>query len=390
MGDIYGAQLDAAVGNNAAVARHLKDLFEPVGASSRQLEKLFTGGFNPPGFCHRPHHDFAHHFHQHAHKHYEKESIQTYDTGGIFNRKSNVMIDGQKIDTGNIGKNVSPQEFEHKLHTDPALRSRVEAQIGGRIVNDGRDDGRITVAKHHHHPCLPFQHHINQHCQNMLGRLLMPNVLQNVLGNLANALGQLGGGPGGAGQAGGPGGAGQAGGSGQAGGASGAGGAGGAGDAKAILNDPSLSFEEKLFQFMLLFADKKQKEIEDKMAEMDKAKQSGQAGGAGGGKKAGAAGGGKKAGGPMGMVSGLLGGLTNGVGGIMNGLLGGGGKGGAGGAGGQGGEGGAGGAGQKSEQRLQAELQRLQQELTQMFTTVTKMQEAYDGLVKGVASSLSR
>ena len=405
MGDIMGAALDARVGEGAGVARNIFDAMS--GLSTGQLDKLMSGGFKPPGFCQRPHHDFRQHFHANAHKHYERESIQTFDTGNIFDRKSNVMIDGQKVDVGKMPKGMKPGEFEAKLQSDPALRSKVESQIGGRIVDDGRDDGRITVAKRHHHPCLPFQNHINQHCGNMLGRLLMPNILQNVLGNLAQALGRPGGGPGGAGgagqagQAGGAGGAGQAG---QAGGAGGAGQAGGAsGQASEILKNPNLSFEEKLFQFMLLFADKKQKEIEDKMTEMDKAKQSGQgAGGAGGAKGGGGAkgAGGAKGGGkasPLGKVGNLAGGVMQMGQGLFGGLAGGpmgaamGNQAGGGSAAGGGGDqaGGAGGKG-KSEQTLQAELQRLQSELTQMFTTVTKMQEAYDGLVKGVASSLSR
>jgi hypothetical protein len=333
----------------------------------------------------------------HRSTHYERESINTFDTGGIFDRKGGVQIDGQNVDIKPpLPKGISPKQFEEKLMGDPNLRSQVERQVGGRIVYDGNADGRITVAKQQYHPCLPFQNHINQNAQNMLGRLLNPAMPQQILGNLAgflnNVLGGGQGGPGGAGQAGQAGGAGQAG---QAGGSSQAGGAGGQ-DTASILNNPNLSFEEKLFQFMLLFADKKQKEIEDKMKEMDAAKKSGQAGGAGGAKKGGGASGakgggksspiGKVAGAAGGLVQGLMGGLAGGpMGAVMGNNVAGGGQ------AGQGGQAGTDGAGnKKSEETLQAELQRLQSALTQMFTTITKMQEAYDGLVKGVAGSLSR
>ncbi len=398
LGDIYGASLDAAIGNNLGVARNLFDAFSPL--STKQLDRMMAGGFPGAGHCHRPHHDFAHHFHQNRGTHYEREGISTYDTGNIFDRKSQVEIDGQKVNVGNMPKGMKPAEFESKLQGDPALRARVEQQIGGRIVYDGKADGRITVAKNQYHPCLPFHNQINQHCQNMLGRLFQPGMQGQILNNLANFLGSLPGmpGAGGAGGAGQPGGAGQAGGPGQAGGKGGAGQAGGQ-DLKSILNDPNLSFEEKLFQFMLAFASKKEKEIEAKMAEMDKAKQSGQAGGAGGGKKAGGAGGAKGGGkaSPIGKVANLAGGAMQGImgglaggpmGAVMGNNVGGGGGGQGGQAGGAGGEGGAGGA--KSEQTLQAELQRLQSALQQMFTTISKMEEAYDGFVKGVASALAR
>lgn len=387
LGDMYGAALDAAIGNNRGVARNLFDAFSPL--STKQLDRMMSGGFAPPGFCNRPHEDFAHHFAMGRHTHYERESINTFDTGGIFDRKGGVQIDGQNVDIKPpLPKGISPKQFEEKLMGDPNLRSQVERQVGGRVVYDGNADGRITVAKQHYHPCLPFQNAINQNAQGMLGRLLNPAMPQQILGNLAgflnNVLGGGQGGPGGAGQAGGPGGAGQAGGSQQA------GGAGGKGNASDILNNPNLSFEEKLFQFMLLFAEKKQKEIEDKMKEMDAAKNANKAGGAGGGKKAGGAGGakgggksspiGKIAGAVGGVAQGLMGGLAGGpMGAVMGNQVAGGGEGGdqAGGAGGK-----------KSEETLQAELQRLQSSLQQMFSTISKMEEGYSSFQKQVAQSL--
>ncbi len=389
LGDMYGAALDAAIGNNLGVARNLFDAFSPL--STKQLDRMMSGGFPGPGSCQRPHEDFAHNFHQNRSTHYERESISTFDTGGIFDRKGGVQIDGQNINVQPpLPKGISPKQFEEKLMGDPNLRSQVERQVGGRVVYDGNADGRITVAKQQYHPCLPFQNQINQNVQNMLGRMLNPAMPQQILGNLAgflnNVLGGGQGGPGGAGQAG-AGGAGQAGGSGQAGGA---GQSGQTGNASDILNNPNLSFEEKLFQFMLLFADKKQKEIEDKMKEMDAAKQSGQAGGAGGAKKGGGAGGAKKGGGPIQKVAGAVGGVAQGLmGGLAGGPLGSimGGQ--AGGAGGAGGDqaGGAGGK-KKSEETLQAELQRLQSSLQQMFSTISKMEEGYSSFQKQVAQAL--
>ncbi|HSE40965.1 MAG TPA: hypothetical protein VLH08_09395, partial [Acidobacteriota bacterium] len=164
MGDIYGASLDAAVGNNLGVARNLFDAFSPL--STRQLDRMMTGGFNPPGFCHRPHDHFGHHFHLHAHKHYQRENVQTFNTGN--------------------------PAFEMQLWANPAMRAGVEQMMGGRVRFDGNPfDGKIDIARPNPHPCLPFHHQINRHCQNILSRLMMPGMAQNVLQNLANALGSM-------------------------------------------------------------------------------------------------------------------------------------------------------------------------------------------------------
>lgn len=111
LGDMYGAALDAAIGNNLGVARNLFDAFSPL--STRSLDRMMSGGFAPPGFCNRPHQDFAHHFAMGRHTHYERESINTFDTGGIFNRHGGVQIDGQNVNIQPpLPKGISPKQFE--------------------------------------------------------------------------------------------------------------------------------------------------------------------------------------------------------------------------------------------------------------------------------------
>jgi hypothetical protein len=346
LGDVYGASLDAAIGNNMGVARNLMDAFSPFLKTS-DIDRMMAGGFPPPGFCNRPVHDFAHHFHRSVNQFFNPQSIERHHT--------------------------SPG-FEERMMTDPGFRTRMESRFGGEFKWDGKADGNFEIAKPKYHPCLPFQNHIHQHCKNMLGRLLNPTMPNQILNNLANFLGSLPGMPG-AGGPGGPGGAGQAGGAGQPGGAGQAGGAGS--DAGAILRDPNLSFEEKLFQFMLMTAEKKQDQILKKAEELDKAKEAGQAGGAGGGKKAGGPGGAKGGGkaSPVGKIGNLVGGAMQGImGGLVGGPMGsvmGNQTGGA----GQG-QGGAGGTGKKgSEETLTAELARLKSQLETMMKTISKIEE---------------
>src|SRR6185295_8910580 len=71
LGDMYGAALDAAVGNNLGVARNLFDAFSPL--STRQLDRMMSGGLAPPGFCNRPHEDFGQLFPKNRSTHSERE-----------------------------------------------------------------------------------------------------------------------------------------------------------------------------------------------------------------------------------------------------------------------------------------------------------------------------
>ncbi len=222
MGDLYGAALDKAVGNQMGVARNLFDAFSPL--STNQLDKMTGLGFAPPGFAPRPNQDFPRLFGPGQKTFYDKESIGVVKEPGIRGAlgHQDVQIDGKKIDVGPKDKNMSPQQLERRILTDPGFRQKIEGQVGGRIVLDGNPDGNITIAKKMPHPCMPYQNHVHQHVGNFLDRALKPpmQVLNGVLNQLNGFLkglqgaGQPGG-PGQAGAPGAPGGPGQAGDSGK-------------------------------------------------------------------------------------------------------------------------------------------------------------------------------
>jgi hypothetical protein len=396
LGDMYGMQLDMAVGNNMGVARNMLDLFSPL--STSQLDKMMGGGFAGPGQCPRPHDNYGHQWGLSKSTHYDREHINVYpekNLMGMFGKKD-VMIDGKKIDVGPEGKPGVPRDpkaIEAKILTDPEFRHKIESQVGGRIVCDGNADGNITIAKKMPHFPAPYQNNIMQNVGNFLQRAMQPpfGIMNQVMGQLGNFLKGIGGGgfpglpgipgfPGGGGPFGpsGPSGPGGSSGPGGAGGASGAGGEGGKLDA--ILHS-GMSFEAMLNAFLIEFCKEKQDQMKAKMQELANAQKKEQAGGQGGAGGPGGAGGGggKPGGGGLGSIVGMAGGIVGGMyggpvgagmgqqigsmgGNALGGLLGGGGAGGGGGA-----AGGAGGAqGEKSTQELTNELKQMQDELKSM------------------------
>jgi hypothetical protein len=384
LSNLYGAALDKACGNQLGVARNLFDAFS--GLTTSQLDKFTSMGFSPPGFCPRPHEDFGRNFGMCRPTYYDRESISTVPKeglAGLFGQKD-VMIDGKKIDVGPEGKPGVPRDpkaIEEKILTDPAFRSKIESQVGGRIVLDGNADGNITIAKKLPHFPGPYQNNIMQNVGNFLQRAMQPpfGIMNQVMGQLGNFLNGIGGGgfPGLPGIPGFPGGGGPFGPSGPnapSGGPGGAGGAGGGGKLDAILHS-GMSFEAMLNAFLIEFVKEKQDQMKAKMKELADAQKKEQAGGQGG--PGGAGGGGKPGGGGLGSIVGMAGGVIGGMyggpvgagmgqqigsagGNMLGGLLGGAG-------GGAGGPGGAGGADeQKSTQELTNELKQMQDELKSM------------------------
>lgn len=184
-----------------------------------------------------------------------------------------------------------------------------------------------------------------------LSRMLGQGMLDGMLGGILG-----GGGPGG-----GPTSAASSGGTGQA---SGSGTSAGGKDISGILNDPSLSIEDKMAMVLMTLAENKEKELEAKLGEMQRAQGGGKSGAAGG-----AAGGGFDLGGILkgagmgflagGPVGSLLGGL--------GGLLGGGGSQKSGGAGDK----------KKSEQILSQELQMIQQKMSRLLDTLSNVMKSF-------------
>jgi hypothetical protein len=228
LGNVAGASLDATIGSNIHVAQTLFDAFLPL--SSGTLDRLMSEGFCSEGSFPRPHVNYSHHFANHRTTHYEREHVSAYKMDPLGQQKG-VMIDGKKVDVGLQAKGMTPTEFESKLMEDPKLRATVEAQIGGRIVYDGKADGQISVARYLYHPCIPFNGMIHQNVTGMLNRCANPMIQQNMLQGLAtalrNALPDF--------------------------------------DSAGILNNPNLTFDQKLAQLLQGFIKKFEQELMKKL-----------------------------------------------------------------------------------------------------------------------------
>ena len=211
-------------------------------------------------------------------------------------------------------------EFEQYLTQNPFARAQVEMMLGGRIMPDGFADGRIRVQ--------PFAHGgipggANPAAMSALGLLdqlarsammtgmpqaFGPGVFQSMmLGALNNVLGQFGLGGGGGGGGGamdlfGPGdflGTGNGrhpqGVNGQY---QGAFGLGDGGDASGVLNDPTLTVEDKVTLMIMLIMKKMDQDIEKMANYINKLQQQQNGGGGKGGGKGGKGGGGGGGGNP--------------------------------------------------------------------------------------------
>jgi hypothetical protein len=228
IGDYAGTALDAAVGNTPGVVRNLVDALEPI--STSQLDRLTSTGLAPNAFAPKPTANYKHHVACYSHTHYSREQIVK---GSLF---------GPGFDKA-LGTAI-----EKEIMANPEVRGQWETKLGGRVVYDGKADGTITVAKKVHHEVPSFPPNTTKTAGGLLGRTrdarMMNELLQSLAKFLQETKSQTQ--------------AGQTKGTEQA------------QDTSSILNDPSLSFEQKLAMFLFAYMEKKEKEISEKMAAFDK------------------------------------------------------------------------------------------------------------------------
>jgi hypothetical protein len=204
-------------------------------------------------------------------------------------------------------------QFEGFLRQNPFARAQVEMMLGGRIVPDGMNDGRIMVQPFGAGGGFPGG--ANPAAMSALGLLdqlsrgamasgfadafgpgMFQGLMMGALGNMLQSLGMGGGFPGFGGGGGGgfPG----FGGPHQSGSphpARGAFGIGEGGDASGVLNDPTLTVEDKVTLMIMLIMKKMDKDIEKQADYINKLQQQQNKGGkGGGGGKGGKGGGGEK------------------------------------------------------------------------------------------------
>ncbi len=414
LGASLGEQIDDAVGDIPGMFNNILDMFEK--GLQEDLGKIF-GGLLPSANAVPSPMDFM--------RDGFARSLGGFSALGGVSRSA-------PFGEGGVGRSI-----EAACRRDPHFKSVLENALGGVIIPDGRNDGRLSVYR-------PPEHHVGHALQDALGKgLLAATGLAASIANvglpfgmggpLHSAVARLAGnladfavnGPQanqGAGNA----------------SASAAGGAGGGGSgsweqslgpeasefAKGMGIDLSnASFEDVLFLLLMKYAKKKEDDIMKKVKELDKSMQkeggaegSKEGGGAGSGGGAGGAGsgggvGGAGCGGPAGCIgnvaSGCVSGCTGGSGGAIGGalgqimggmggaggpggMLGGGGASGASGGGGGGGEGGGmsgGNLGEKMDaskmsdtmkqqmlQKLMGDLQKLYEMLSNMIKSMHDMQ----------------
>jgi hypothetical protein len=112
LGDIVGAQIDAQRGDYAGMMRNLVDLNS--GLNTQALDSLFGKGLPPSQFMPRP-------------------AFNPFSGLGNFQREA-------PFGTGFVGRSM-----ERAINSNPFFKSQMETALGGKIIPDGRNDGKLTV-----------------------------------------------------------------------------------------------------------------------------------------------------------------------------------------------------------------------------------------------------
>ena len=384
-GDALGALVDLRAGNVAGAFRNLVDLNS--GLSTRQMDSIFGGpgrrgipgfrrGFVPRCGCHGPHlvkHTRTYAVRQQVGKRAHIGQKFGYNWGPF---RLTGRISGREY----VGSFAKPIRLENGQYLYRGRTYKSKADIY-RDARDGRVDGQATsfrtkttwsLRPGHSHCIPPF---FGANLGNPLGGLINGAASAlNPFGAAGSILNQIFNQPGGIFggiPAGIPG---VSGGSSNGSSSNGASGAGSSAGGPSVLSNPNLTMEDKLALLMAKLSEHLDKQIEQKMGEIEKAMQQ-EKGGKNGKGGAGGIGGilgsvGSIAGGAAGMYFGGPIGASIGsqLGGQIGGALGSA-------ANGAGGAGAAGGAnGQKPNlQLLQTQLQQLLQKRQQMFQTMSSI-----------------
>ena len=243
LGDAIGAQIDAASGDFAGFARNMMDLTS--GLKTNQLDGLFGKGLIGPHFNPAP---------KFGMMRGKKLWSNTFHTPFGNHEISRERL-GPK---GPFGRLIG-RSMERAILKNPAFKAQMEAKLGGRIIMDGRADGRITVDRYTpKFNAMPLAKNFaaNPMLSGIYGSLARMEA--NIKG-LASSMTQ----------------------SGNAAGSFGVNGSSSTAKGDGILKDPQtaelakgmgmqapLSFEDLLFLMMMKYAKKKEGEIMNKMNEL--------------------------------------------------------------------------------------------------------------------------
>jgi len=123
--ETVGAQVDASRGDMAGVQRLM--MAATQGLSTAQMDNLFGKGLAPMGFVPRPNVFLG------------AALAANPLLGKGFNPFGGVSREAP-FGTGSVGRSI-----ERAINRDPFFKAMMERQLGGTIIADGRNDGRLTV-----------------------------------------------------------------------------------------------------------------------------------------------------------------------------------------------------------------------------------------------------
>lgn len=128
VGDLQGAQLDTMTGNFAGAIRNYQDAFSGLPTNQfQQLMGRMPGPFNVGS----PRTGIA------------RSRLLNSNTYHTMAGETSV----ERRDLAHRRPRFVAKSLERAIQNNPAFRARMEGQLGGRIILDGRADGKITVVK---------------------------------------------------------------------------------------------------------------------------------------------------------------------------------------------------------------------------------------------------
>ena len=128
VGDLQGAHLDAMTGNFAGAVRNYQDAFS--GLPTNQFQQIM-GRMPGPFNVQSPRTGIARSRLVNANTYHSMGGTTTVERRDLAHRRPRFVA----------------RSLERAIQNNPAFRARMEGMLGGRIVLDGRADGKITVVK---------------------------------------------------------------------------------------------------------------------------------------------------------------------------------------------------------------------------------------------------
>jgi hypothetical protein len=242
VGDLAGARMDLMTGNMGGFMRNMSDAYS--GLSTNQLNSVM-GKLPKPFGVGRP-----------IRRGLARSRVLHTNTYSNGNGNGATTVERRDLRFGRSGR--AARSLESAIQRNPSFRAGMERRLGGRIILDGRADGRITVVKHQANfkPAhLGFGLNAGMNAMNPLAGSLFGGLarMDQELGQLMSQAGQ------------------------------GAGQANGAQSLNSSLGlGPNATIEDKIAAFMFKEMEKSNKELEDLIKQSESGGKGGKSGKSGG------------------------------------------------------------------------------------------------------------